>query len=193
MTDEKREIPYIKIIHPIFDEIRKARYLTFCEKDILWCIVAYTIGFNRPFYNMSYSYIAKDIGYSERIVKKGLSVLETRNMIINHKNPNSKINRWGINPNITSWNREPQFPQEIKAKKRNREPQFPQEIKDNVLFEKSPMNREPQFPIGSEPQFPIGSEPQFPQEIKNINKNILNKKEKTNNEKLFQELILKGG
>ena len=185
MTDEKREIPYIKIIHPIFDEIRKARYLTLCEKDILWCIVAYTIGFKRISHNLSYSYIAKDIGFSERFVIKGIKELERRNIILKYKKPGSKINRWGINTNISNWNSEPQFIQEIKAISKNSEPQFIQEIKADKKQLKHTSN--------SEPQFIIDSEPQFTQEIKNINKNILNKKEKPNNDELFKELILKGG
>ena len=152
--------------NPLYNKIRKT-CLSGCELKVLLSIHYFTFGFHRPYYRMSYSFIAKDINCNVRTVKKALTELESRNIIKNHKSKADRTNIWGINENFGSW--------------KDREQTFPQEKKELL---KSASDREQTFPHDREHLFPNNSVQTFPQERNNkkniIKDNLLNKEGKPN-------------
>ena len=175
---------FTQLNNHIFDKIRKTRF-TECEIQTLLCIIRYTYGFQRPFYNMSFTFIAEDINHTTRAVKYALKELEKRNIILNYKKPGGKINQWGINVKISMWDSEQPFTQEIKGTSQGSEQPFTQEIKGSVLNSSdseqpftAPVNNH-SLPMGTTIHCP-GEQP-FTQEIKNkknIKESILKKEEK---------------
>ena len=102
MVDDKNKMNYTKFWNPIFDAILSNH---FKESEImtLLCIARFTLGFNRPYANLSISFIANSIGHSTSAIKKSLKNLEKRQIIKNHKSPGGKVNQWGINTKVSEW------------------------------------------------------------------------------------------
>ena len=163
METNEKKLYFTPINNHILEKMLKTRF-TECELMILLCIFRHTAGWQRPYYNMSYSFIAEDIKHTTRAVRYALKNLEKRNIIVNYKKPGGKVNIWGINASISMWDREQPFLQKIKDTSQDREQPFLQDREQPFLIDRNNHS----YPIGT--TIPTNREQPFLQKINNKKK-----------------------